>query len=138
MYNSDFAKSSFGPTLFLDNIFDDKFIKDKENALSPIFLDDTIPSPDINSNNLKFQKTNSKSINKINVSNDKFFDKRKSRKSQSGSYDSNIILVSFDQDDDSHECPIIKEINKLIKDPKLIKMRKSPKRKKRQGNLNEF
>jgi len=133
MYNSDFTKSSFGPTLFLDNIFDDKFIKDKENALSPIFLDDSIPSQNINSNNLKFQKTNSKSINKLNVSNDKFFDKRKSRKSQSGSYDSNIILISSNQEDDSHECPIIKEINKLNRDPNLIKKKKSSKRKKRQG-----
>ena len=133
MYNSDFTKSSFGPTLFLDNIFNDKFIKDKENALSPIFLDDSIPSQNINSNNLKFQKTNSKSINKLNVSNDKFFDKRKSRKSQSGSYDSNIILISSNQEDDSHECPIIKEINKLIRDPNLIIKKKSSKRKKRQG-----
>ena len=133
MYNSDLTKSSFGPTLFLENIFDDKFIKDKENALSPIFLDDSIPSQNINSNNLKFQKTNSKSINKLNVSNDKFFDKRKSRKSQSGSYYSNIILISSNQEDDSHECPIIKEINKLIRDPNLIKKKKSSKRKKRQG-----
>ena len=101
--------------------------------MSPIFLDDSIPIQNINSNNLKFQKTNSKSINKLNVSNDKFFDKRKSRKSQSGSYDSNIILISSNQEDDSHECPIIKEINKLIRDPNLIKKKKSSKRKKRQG-----
>jgi len=133
MYNSDFTKSSFGPALFLDNIFDDKFIEEKKIALSPIFLDDSIPSQNINSNNLKFQKTNSKSINKLNISNDKYFDKRKSRKSQSGSYDSNIILISSNQEDDSHECPIIKEINKLIRDPKILKMKKSSKRKKRQG-----
>ena len=134
MYNSDFTKSSFGPTLYLDNIFDDQFIREKENALSPIFLDDSIPTQ----NNLKFQKTNSKSINKLNISNDKSFDKRKSRKSQSGSYDSNIILVSSNQEDDSHECPIIKEINKLIRDPKILKIRKPSKRKKRQGKRNEF
>ena len=77
MYNSDFTKSSFGPTLFLDNQFDDKFLEEKEYALSPIFLDDSIPTNknDSNqSNHLLFQKTNSKSINMLNISADKYFD----------------------------------------------------------------
>ncbi len=136
MYNSNltnFTRNSFGPTLFLDNQFDDKFLEEKEYALSPIFLDDSIPSHKNDSNHLLFQKTNSKSIKMLNISCDKYFDKKKSKKSLSGSYDSNIVLVSSKQEDESHECPIIKEINKLIRDPQILKIRK-PTRRKRRAN----
>ena len=133
MYNSDFIKSSFGPTLFLDNMFDDKFLEEKEYALSPIFLDDSIPSQNNDSNQLLFQKTNSRSIKMLNISYDKTFDKKKSKKSHSGSYDSNIVLVSSKNEDDSRECPIIKEINKLIRDPQILKIRKPTRRKRRYG-----
>jgi hypothetical protein len=138
MYNSDFTKISFGPILFLDNIFDDKFLEEKESALSPIFLDDSIQSQNNNPKNLKFPKTNSKNLNKLNISVDKFFDKRKTRKRISSSYDSNIILVSSYQEDDSVECPIIKEIKKLKRDPKILTIIKHSKRKKRQGRRKEF
>ena len=133
MYNSDFTKSSFGPTLFLHNMFDDKFLEEKEDALSPIFLDDSIPTHKNDSNNLLFQKTNSRSIKMMNISSDKYFDKKKSRKSLSGSYDSNIVLISSKQEEDSHECPIIKEINKLIRDPEIIEIRRPTKRKRKYG-----
>ena len=133
MYNSDFTKSSFGPTLFLDDMFDDKFLEEKEYALSPIFLDDSIPSHKNDSNHLLYQKTNSRSIKMLNISCDKTFDKKKSRKSLSGSYDSNIILVSSKQEDESRECPIIKEINKLIRDPQILKIRRPTRRKRRYG-----
>ena len=68
MYNSDFTKNSFGPALFFDNIFDDKFLKEKEFALSPISLDDSIPTQKNTSNNLNLFEANFKSINdkKIN------------------------------------------------------------------------
>ena len=138
MNNSYFKKISFGPILFLDNIFDDKFLEEKKSALSPMFLDDSIQSQNNNSNNLKSPKTYSKSINKLSISADKLFNKRKSRKSLSGSFDSNIILVSSYQEDDSAECPIIKEINKLIKDPKILILRNLSKRKKRQRKRKEF
>jgi hypothetical protein len=133
MYNSDFMKSSFGPTLYLDNQFDDKFLEEKEYALSPIFLDDSIPSHKNDSNHLLFQKTNSRSIKMLNISCDKNFDKKKSRKSHSGSYDSNIVLISSKQEEESRECPIIQEINKLIRDPQILKMRKPTRRKRRYG-----
>ena len=138
MNNSDFTKISFGPILFLDNIFNDKFLEEKESALSPIFLDDSIQNQNNNSSNLKFQKTNSKSINKLSISVDKLIEKRKSRKSQSGLYNSNIILVSSYQEDDSVECPIIKEFNKLIKDPKILIIRNISKRKKRIRKRNNI
>ena len=138
MNNSNFTKISFGPILFLENIFDDKFLEEKESALSPIFLDDSIQSQNNNSNNLNFPTTNSKSKNKLSISADKFINKRNSRKSQSGLYDSNIILVSSYQEEDSVECPIIKEINKVIKDPKILILRNLSNRKKRQKKRNDI
>ena len=51
MYNSDFNKNLFGPTLILDNTFEDQFLKEKEYALSPISLDDSIPIQKSSSNN---------------------------------------------------------------------------------------
>ena len=69
----------------------------------------------------------------MNISSDKYFDKKKSRKSLSGSYDSNIVLISSKQEEDSHECPIIKEINKLIRDPEILKIRRPTKRKRKYG-----
>ena len=133
MYNSDFTKSTFGPTLYLDNMFDDKFLEEKEYALSPIFLDDSIPSNKNDSNNLLFQKTNSKSKKMLNISCDKTFDKKKSKKSHSGSYDSNIVLISSKKEEDSKECPIIKEINKLIRDPQILKITRPTRKKRRYG-----
>ena len=134
MYNSDFTKSSFGPALFFDNIFDDKFLKEKEFALSPISLDDSIPTQKNTSNNLNLFEKNFKIINdkknKLSLSPDVYFEKRKSKRTSLSSYGSNIIIIPA-QDDDIEECPIISEVNKLIKDPNtLLKVRKSSKKRR--------
>ena len=133
MYNSlptNFTKNTFGPLLFPNNIFDEKFLKEKESALSPIALDDTVQ---IQTNNL-WEKTNTKSIkdkNKLNFTSDLINEKRKSlNKNSIGSYGSNIIIVSSNQDNDSKDGLIIEEINKLLKDPKNLKIKKTNKRSK--------
>ena len=136
MYNSlptNFTKNTFGPLLFPNNIFDEKFLKEKESALSPIALDDTVQIQTNTSYNL-WEKTNSKSIkdkNKLNFTCDLINEKRKSlNKNSIGSYGSNIIIVSSNQDNDSKDGLIIEEINKLLKDPKNLKIKKTNKRSK--------
>ena len=136
MYNSlptNFTKNTFGPLLFPNNIFDEKFLKEKESALSPIALDDTVQIQTNTSYNL-WEKTNSKSIkdkNKLNFTSDLINEKRKSlNKNSIGSYGSNIIIVSSNQDNDSKDGLIIEEINKLLKDPKNLKIKKTNKRSK--------
>ena len=136
MYNSlptNFTKNTFGPLLFPNNIFDEKFLKEKESALSPIALDDTVQIQTNTSYNL-WEKTNSKSIkdkNKLNFTCDLINEKRKSlNKNSIGSYGSNIIIVSSNQDNDSKDGLIIEEINKILKDPKNLKIKKTNKRSK--------
>ena len=130
----NFAKNKFGPTLFPNNIFDEKFLQEKESALAPIFLDDSFPIQTYNSNNITYQKTNSKSINnrmnRLSTSSEFIFDKKKSRRHSICSYGSNIILITNCQDDEAKECPIISEINKLLKDPKNLRIKKSHKKKR--------
>ena len=70
MYNiglSNFTNNEFGPTLFLNEIFDNKFLQEKEFALSPMMLDDTIPQNNNNIFNLNYSKTNSKNINEKKI-----------------------------------------------------------------------
>ena len=136
MYNTlptNFTKNTFGPLLFPNNIFDEKFLKEKESALSPIALDDTVQIQTNTSYNL-WEKTNTKSIkdkNKLNFTCDLINEKRKSlNKNSIGSYGSNIIIVSSNQDNDSKDGLIIEEINKLLKDPKNLKIKKTNKRSK--------
>ena len=136
MYNTlptNFTKNTFGPLLFPNNIFDEKFLKEKESALSPIALDDTVQIQTNTSYNL-WEKTNTKSIkdkNKLNFTSDLINEKRKSlNKNSIGSYGSNIIIVSSNQDNDSKDGLIIEEINKLLKDPKNLKITKTNKRSK--------
>ena len=136
MYNTlptNFTKNTFGPLLFPNNIFDEKFLKEKESALSPIALDDTVQIQSNTSYNL-WEKTNTKSIkdkNKLNFTSDLINEKRKSlNKNSIGSYGSNIIIVSSNQDNDSKDGLIIEEINKLLKDPKNLKIKKTNKRSK--------
>ena len=136
MYNTlptNFTKNTFGPLLFPNNIFDEKFLKEKESALSPIALDDTVQIQTNTSYNL-WEKTNTKSIkdkNKLNFTSDLINEKRKSlNKNSIGSYGSNIIIVSSNQDNDSKDGLIIEEINKLLKDPKNLKIKKTNKRSK--------
>ena len=130
----DFTKNKFGPTLFPNNIFDDNFLKEKESALSPIFLDDSFPIQTNVSNNITYEKTNSKSIkeriNRLSASSEFMFDKKKSRRHSICSYGSNIVLVTACQDDETNECPIVTEINKLLKDPKNLRIKKSNKKKR--------
>ena len=130
----NFTKNKFGPTLFPNNIFDDKFLQEKESALSPILLDDSFPIQTNTSNNITYEKTNSKSIkdriNRISVSSEFKFDKRKSRRHSICSYGSNIVLITSCRDDENKECPVITEINKLLKDPKNLRIKK-PNKKKR-------
>ena len=136
MYNiglSNFTNNEFGPVIFLNEIFDDKFLKEKEFALSPMSLDDTIPNQNNNNLfNLTISKTNSKNINDkkntLSISSDLLFDKSKSKKSFS-SYGSNIIIISSHQEDEPKECPILHAINQFLKDPKNLRIKKTNKRK---------
>ena len=126
---TNFTKNSFGPTLNLNNEFNKIFLEDKQSALSPIYLDDSIQVKPFNSNKLSLTKTNSKGNNdknKLSISSDY---PRKSIKSSAGSYGSNIILIT-NKEEDSKECLIIDEINKLLKDPRNFRSKKTIKRKR--------
>ena len=136
MYNiglSNFTKNQFGPTLFLNDIFDESFLKQKESALSPMFLDDSIPNQNNNIYNFAFPKTNSKKCNEkrntLSLSSELAFDKKKSKKSF-GSYGSNIIIISSNREDEARECPILEAINTLLKDPKNLRIKKTNIRKR--------
>ena len=133
---TNFTKNTFGPMLYPNNLFDQNFLKEKESALSPIFLDDTIPIQTNSSINLLLDKPNSKSIidkNKLSITSDLIYEKRSklsSKKNSIGSYGSNIVLISTNKEEDSKEGLIIEDINKLLKDPKNLKIKK-PIRKRR-------
>jgi hypothetical protein len=118
MNNSQRSRNTFGPTLYLNNMFDEEFLKQKESALSPIFLDDTIHNP--NTNKLKLEKNLSK--NKLSISSDI----KKSKKSLMSSYGygSNIILISSKQDDDPKENPVVAEFNKLMMGSQILTKRR--------------
>ena len=130
----NFTKNAFGPTLFPQNIFDEEFLKEKESALSPISLDDSLPLPKQNTNNSIFEKTYSKSIkdknNRMSVSSELLFDKKKTKKSSLCSYGSNIILVTTNKEDVDANNLIGQEINKLLNDPKNLR-KKKPNRRSR-------
>ena len=128
---SNFTKSEFGPILFMNEIFDDKFLKEKESALSPIYLDDSIPVPiqnNANSYNLTFEKNNSIKLNEkkntLSISSDLLFDKKKSKKSF-GSYGSNIIIISSHNEEQPKECPVLEAINQFLNEPKNLRIKKS-------------
>ena len=120
MNNSQLSRRTFGPTLDLDNMFDEDFLKQKESALSPIFLDDTVSNPKKSSNRLKPEKTHSK--NKLSISSDI----KKSKKSLMSSYGygSNIIIISSKQDDDPKENPVVTEFNKLMMGSQILTKRR--------------
>ena len=60
MYDiNGFSKNQFDPTS-INEIFYDKFLKEKESALSPIFLDDSNLIQNNESNNVIYEKLNSK------------------------------------------------------------------------------
>ena len=134
MYNSDFNKNLFGPTLILDNTFEDQFLKEKEYALSPISLDDSIPIQKSSSNNLNLIEANSKNVkdknNKLSLSPDIYYEKRKSKRNSLNSYGSNIIIISASPDDDTKECPIVREVNKLIREQNILRVRNPSKRRR--------
>ena len=104
------------------NIFDDKFLNEKDCALQPInFL--------LEAENLFNNENDINRLNKKNLSlqiKDKF--KRKSLK-ESDLYDSNIIIVQELEDEDSASSSsnqLQKEIKKLIK---MLRKNKSKKNK---------
>ena len=127
---TNFTKNTFGPIIYPDNIFDVNFLKEKESALTPISLDDSTPIQIHSSNNLFFDKLNSKSIidkNKLSIAPELFHEKKSrlsSKKSSLGSYGSNIIIISTHQEEDSKDGLIVEEINKLLKGPKNLKNNK--------------
>ena len=136
MYNLgliDFTKNTFGPNLFFTNTFDEKFLEEKKSALSSIDLDDSIPIKIDNSIILTNEKRNSKNVNnKLTLSSEMNFDKRKSKKSSIGSYGSNIVIITNqEQSDDSKECPITAQVNKLLKDPQALRFKKYNSKRKR-------
>ena len=120
MNNSQRSKNSFGPMLYLDNMFDEEFLKQKESALSPIFLDDTIPNPKKNLKKLKLEKKTPK--NKLSISSDI----KKSKKSlvSSYGYGSNIILISSKIEDDTKENPVVTAFNKYMMGSQILTKRK--------------
>ena len=133
---TNFTKNTFGPMLYPNNLFDQNFLKEKESALSPIFLDDTIPLQTNSSINLLFDKPNSKSIidkNKLSIASELIYERRSklsSKKSSVGSYGSNIIIISTNKEEDSKDGLIIDEINNLLKDPKNLKVKKPIKKRR--------
>ena len=126
--STNFTKQNFGPILDLNNRFDNKFFEEKKSALSLILLDDSVQVKPFSSNKLTLQKTNSRK-NKLSISSDYLFENRKSIKSSAGSYGSNIVLIS-NKEEDSKDRLIIDEINKLLKDPKNLRVKKPNKRKR--------
>ena len=136
---TNFTKCTFGPTLFIDNKYDHQFLEEKKSALLPIPLDDSLPNKSISPNRLSLDVQNSKSgtdkKNYLNISSEYLFDKKKTKKSSVGSYGSNIILIT-NKEEDSKECLIIEEINKMLNDPKNLRIKKP--KKKRYLNTSNY
>jgi hypothetical protein len=134
-----FTKNAFGPILFIENKYDHQFLEEKESALLPIPLDDSLPMKALSVNKLSLEKQNSRSVsdkkNYLNVSSEYLFDKKKSKKSSVGSYGSNIILIT-NKEEDSKEGLIIEEINKILKDPKNLRIKKHKKKRNLNTNYN--
>jgi len=128
---TNFTKNAFGPILSLDNQFDEKFLDEKESALSPMILDDCIQIQ--NNNNTNNLKKDKKNINNGLKEKPKYrfsTDKRKSKKSSiAGSYGSNIIIISSYKDEDDRN-PITEEVNKLINISKNLRAKKPIKKSK--------
>ena len=136
-----FTKNAFGPILFIENKYDHQFLEEKESALLPIPLDDSLPTKALATNKLTLEKPNSRNVsdkkNHLNISNDYLFDKKKSKKSSKGSYGSNIILIT-NKEEDSKECLIIEEINKILKDPKNLRIKKPKRNRYLNTNINNM
>ena len=112
MSSKSLLKSAWKEKIEPNNIFDEKFLNEKDLALQPIeFLFET-----------EKEGLSNKNINKKILSLDNKKEKKKTRKSlkESDLYDSNIVIVQTASDYDSEENTInqfekeIEKINKLI------------------------
>ena len=112
MSSKSLLKSAWKEKIEPNNIFDEKFLNEKDLALQPIeFLFET-----------EKEGLSNKNINKKILSLDSKKEKKKTRKSlkESDLYDSNIVIVQTASDYDSEENTInqfekeIQKINKLI------------------------
>ena len=112
MSSKSLLKSAWKEKIEPNNIFDEKFLNEKDLALQPIeFLFET-----------EKEGLSNKKINKKILSLDNKKEKKKTRKSlkESDLYDSNIVIVQTASDYDSEENTInqfekeIEKINKLI------------------------
>ena len=131
MSSKSLLKSEWKEKIEPNNIFDEKFLNEKDLALQPIeFLFET-----------EKEGLSNKNINKKILSLDNKKEKKKTRKSlkESDLYDSNIVIVQTASDYDSEENTInqfekeIQKINKLIsKRIKNYKKRASKSYKKSQ------
>lgn len=116
-----------GPSILAKNYFDEMFLKEKDKALSPIFLDDKIvinkeeSEKEYKKEKSKRKKTKSKKKNES--ANDNI-----NRKASFDKYESNIVFVDNNDDDEEdnkeEECPIVKEVSKLAKKIKIVSQRR--------------
>lgn len=122
-----------------EDIFNEQFLKEKDKALKPIILDDEIISEtdtDINEKNSKGSKETkqAKKVKSLNKKNRKGSSK-KINKDSKNNFNSNIIIVQSNRDDkDIDECPVLKELKKVMESGKCDKGNFSPKSPKRKSS----
>jgi len=102
------------------NIFDDNFLKEKDSALQPIdfFLEDQILISNDNINNKN-----------IFVNNDEIYN---NNKNESDIYDSNIVIIKEQSDDDTELTSFNNQIGKEIQKINTMMLPKIKKKKKNQ------
>ena len=102
------------------NIFDDNFLKEKDSALQPIdfFLEDQILISNDNINNKN-----------IFVNNDEIHN---NNKNESDIYDSNIVIIKEQSDDDTELTSFNNQIGKEIQKINTMMLPKIKKKKKNQ------
>ena len=102
------------------NVFDDNFLKEKDSALQPIdfFLEDQILISNDNINNKN-----------IFVNNDEIHN---NNKNESDIYDSNIVIIKEQSDDDTELTSFNNQIGKEIQKINTMMLPKIKKKKKNQ------
>ena len=132
MNSNDMLNSIWKVKIDYENIFDEDFLVSKDEALQPInifFENEEGKSTEISKRSQKSQKSTSNT------------NKRSARKKSirdSQLYDSNIIIVNDDEEEDrSPTDPIVKEVEKFKKLMAQSKKKKKKKNKKTSQSLTK-
>ena len=122
--SSNILKSAWKEKIDINNCFDDNFLSEKDKALQPLeFLFESQNDIILNDKNL---------LNKINEENP-----RKKSLKESDLYDSNIVIIQTLSENESELTTFnriekqVEEINKIILNKKLKKLKKQSSKSKK-------